>query len=60
MGAHDENDIRRFSRIAREYGFLASRASDFHGPHEGGPDLGRAPMLPAGLPAVWDHPRLRP
>ena len=54
-GAHDPEDIRRFSRIAREYGFLASRASDFHGPDEGGTDLGQAPPLPIGLKPVWEH-----
>ncbi|MEY3202306.1 MAG: hypothetical protein RIR70_1856 [Pseudomonadota bacterium] len=54
-GAHSEDDIRRFARVARDYGFLASRASDFHSPEESGTDLGGAPALPPGLKAVWDH-----
>jgi 3',5'-nucleoside bisphosphate phosphatase len=52
-GAHDEDDIRRFARVARHYGFLASRASDFHGEHESPVDLGRAPPLPPDLAPVW-------
>ena len=59
-GAHTEDDILRFARFAREYGFLASRASDFHGPEEGGTDLGRAPELPVGMKPVWTHLSQRP
>lgn len=54
-GAHDDTDIRRFARVARQYGFLASRASDFHSPGEGAVDLGRAPALPPDLKPVWEH-----
>lgn len=52
-GAHDEEGIRRFARVARHYGFLASRASDFHGELESPVDLGRAPPLPPDLTPVW-------
>ena len=40
-------------RFAREFGFLASRGSDFHGPDESAVDLGRLPPLPADLKPVW-------
>ncbi|MDP2132487.1 MAG: 3',5'-nucleoside bisphosphate phosphatase [Sulfuritalea sp.] len=52
-GSHKDDEVREFSRIAREFGFLASRASDFHGPGESWIDLGRMPDLPEGLTPVW-------
>jgi 3',5'-nucleoside bisphosphate phosphatase len=52
-GAHDEDSIRRMARVARHYGFLASRASDFHGEQESPVDLGGAPLLPPDLTPVW-------
>ena len=52
-GAHDAASVDRFARIARRYGFLASRASDFHGAQESPVDLGRAPPLPPDLTPVW-------
>jgi predicted metal-dependent phosphoesterase TrpH len=52
-GSHAEDEVREFSRIAREFGFLASRASDFHGPGESWIDLGKMPPLPDGLTPVW-------
>lgn len=52
-GAHKDEEVREFSRIAHEFGFLASRASDFHGPGESWIDLGKMPDLPDGLTPVW-------
>jgi predicted metal-dependent phosphoesterase TrpH len=52
-GSQNEAEIREFSGIAREFGFLASRASDFHGPGESYADLGRMPQLPPDLTPVW-------
>lgn len=52
-GAHNEVEVREIAGIAREFGFLASRASDFHGPGESYTDLGRMPALPADLTPVW-------
>lgn len=52
-GAHDEAATRRFATVARRYGFLASRASDFHAPGESETDLGGAPELPPDLEPVW-------
>lgn len=52
-GSHGSDDIREFSTIAKQYGFLASRASDFHGPGESWIDLGKMPQLPDDLTPVW-------
>ena len=54
-GSHKDDEVREFSRIAREFGFLASRASDFHGPGESWIDLGRMPDLPEDLTPVWSQ-----
>ena len=51
-GSHTPAQYGEFARLAREFGFLASRGSDFHGPGEGA-DLGRLPPLPADLTPVW-------
>lgn len=53
-GSHNEEDAREFARYAREFGFLASRASDFHGPGESRIDLGKLPQLPEDLTPVWE------
>jgi predicted metal-dependent phosphoesterase TrpH len=52
-GSSNEAEIREFAGIAREFGFLASRASDFHGPGESWIDLGRMVQLPSDLKPVW-------
>lgn len=52
-GSHSAADIRRFASLARRYGFLASRGSDFHAPEESVIDLGRLAQLPDGLEPVW-------
>lgn len=48
-----EAEIREFAALAREFGFRASRASDFHGPGESSVDLGGMAPLPADLVPVW-------
>ncbi|MDI6746753.1 MAG: 3',5'-nucleoside bisphosphate phosphatase [Rhodocyclaceae bacterium] len=53
-GSHNEAEVREFAGIAREFGFLASRASDFHGPGESYTDLGRMVQLPPDLTPVWE------
>lgn len=53
-GSHTAEQVDVFRRLAREFGFLASRGSDFHGPEESHVDLGRLPPLPEGLTPVWD------
>jgi predicted metal-dependent phosphoesterase TrpH len=52
-GSHTRDQFGEFAGVAREFGFLASRGSDFHSPDEGGFDLGAVPPLPADLKPVW-------
>ena len=52
-GSHSAAEAVRYADIAREFGLLASRGSDFHSPDESYTDLGTLPPLPAELPAVW-------
>lgn len=52
-GSHTSAQYAEFAAVAREFGFLASRGSDFHAPGESEVDLGRLPELPAGLVPVW-------
>jgi 3',5'-nucleoside bisphosphate phosphatase len=54
-GSHTVDEYSRFAAIAKSYGLLASRGSDFHAPDESNVELGLLPPLPANLPAVWDH-----
>ena len=54
-GSSKDDEVREFSRIAREFGFLASRGSDFHGPGESWVDLGKMPDLPEDLTPVWSQ-----
>ena len=53
-GGHTAQQVGEFARLAREFDFLASRASDYHGAGESWTDLGKMPPLPAGLRAVWE------
>lgn len=52
-GSHTPEQYSEFARSAREFGFLASRGSDYHGKGESRADLGRLPPLPDALKAVW-------
>jgi hypothetical protein len=52
-GSHSQDHIREYAHVARQYGFLASRGSDFHGPGESWVDLGRLPDLPDDLVPIW-------
>lgn len=52
-GSHGDDETREYAHIARQFGFLASRASDFHGPGESWIDLGKLPELPPDLTPVW-------
>jgi len=54
-GSQGPADTHELARVAREYGFLASRASDFHGPGESWMDLGKLPQLPEDLTPVWSR-----
>ena len=52
-GSHTVEEARQYAEVARRYGFLASRGSDFHSPKESRIDLGRLPSLPSDLKPVW-------
>ncbi|KAG1385094.1 hypothetical protein G6F60_014969 [Rhizopus arrhizus] len=52
-GSHTAEEARQYAEVARRYGFLASRGSDFHSPKESRMDLGRLPPLPSDLKPVW-------
>ena len=54
-GSHNADEQREIATIARTFGFLASRASDFHGPGESYIDLGRMVQLPPDLKPVWSE-----
>lgn len=52
-GSHTTDHVLHFARLARHFGFYASRGSDFHGPEESYTDLGRLAALPEDLKPVW-------
>jgi predicted metal-dependent phosphoesterase TrpH len=52
-GSHTPDQYAYWAQRAREFGFLASTGSDFHGPRESYRDLGDLPPLPGGCTPVW-------
>ncbi len=52
--SHSATDFRKYATIAREFGFHASRGSDFHSPGESRCDLGKLPLLPEGTLPIWN------
>jgi predicted metal-dependent phosphoesterase TrpH len=52
-GSHTKDEYKTFAKVALQYGFLASRGSDFHSPTESHVDLGTLPDLPSQLQPVW-------
>lgn len=50
---HTAEQFLEYAILAKEFGFLASRGSDFHGPGESRVDLGKLPNLAADLKPVW-------
>ena len=52
-GAHSDAEASEYAGVARDFGLLASRGSDFHGPGESRVDLGALPPLPPRLQPVW-------
>lgn len=52
-GSHTADEYQIFAKVALQYGFLVSRGSDFHDPHESNVDLGMLPPLPSQLRPVW-------
>ena len=53
--SHTPDQCSAFAALAREFGMLASRGSDFHGPGESRAELGGMPPLPEGLKPVWQE-----
>ena len=52
-GAHNAQDVVKYTGFCAEFGLAASRGSDFHSPDESHTDLGRLPDLPGHLTPVW-------
>lgn len=52
-GSHTVDQYDYYAKVANNYGFLASRGSDFHGPGESRVDLGQLPPLPPGVKPIW-------
>ncbi len=52
---HSAHQVRCFAELAMEFGFEASRGSDFHGPGESRAELGRIDALPHRLIPVWQR-----
>jgi predicted metal-dependent phosphoesterase TrpH len=53
-GSHTPAEYVEYADKAREFGFAASRGSDFHSPDESHVDLGKLPWLPGTLTPVWE------
>jgi 3',5'-nucleoside bisphosphate phosphatase len=53
-GSHGSADYLKYTDLALEFGFAASRGSDFHSPDESHTDLGTLPELPGQLTPVWE------
>ena len=52
-GSHTRQHYSEYARLAREFGFLASRGADYHGPGESACAPGKLPPLPPDLQPVW-------
>ncbi len=52
-GSHEKHQYAEYATYAREFGFMASRGSDFHGPDESRWQPGALPPLPTDLTPVW-------
>lgn len=52
-GSHTPDQYVEYAKVAKRYGFLASRGSDFHGPGESKTELGSLPALPDNLVPIW-------
>ncbi|MDL2357600.1 MAG: 3',5'-nucleoside bisphosphate phosphatase [Pseudomonadota bacterium] len=52
-GSHTPDQYPVYADLARRYGFLASRGTDFHAPGESRADFALLPPLPSGVTPVW-------
>lgn len=53
-GSHTPQEYVKYAEMAREFGLMASRGSDFHSPEESRIDLGDLPYLSGELTPVWE------
>ena len=54
-GSHRPEEYAHWQRVAGEFGFLASRGADYHGPGESPKEPGTMPQLHASLTPVWSR-----
>lgn len=52
-GSHTVDQYSQYAKVTNQYGFLASRGSDFHGPGESRVELGALPPLPDTVKPIW-------
>lgn len=52
-GSHTVAQYSEYAKLAVEFGFAASRGSDFHSPTESRVDIGTLPELPSICEPVW-------
>jgi predicted metal-dependent phosphoesterase TrpH len=52
-GSHTPEQYPVYAELARRYGFLASRGTDFHAPGESRAEFALLPPLPANVTPVW-------
>jgi predicted metal-dependent phosphoesterase TrpH len=52
-GSHRPEQYAMWQRMAEEFGFLASRGADYHGPGESTVEPGKLPALHPSLTPVW-------
>lgn len=52
-GSHTPDQYAEYAQLAKRYGFLASRGTDYHGPGETRVDFAHLPPLPAGVTPIW-------
>jgi predicted metal-dependent phosphoesterase TrpH len=52
-GSHTPDQYQTYAEVARRYGFLASRGTDFHAPGEARVDFKLLPPLPSNVTPVW-------
>jgi hypothetical protein len=52
-GSHTPEQYPVYAELARRYGFLASRGTDFHAPGESRVEFDVLPPLPSNLTPVW-------
>lgn len=52
-GSHTPDQYPEYAELARRYGFLASRGTDFHAPGENRIEFAQLPPLPGNVTPVW-------